>query len=108
MKRTPLKKRGKKVRQWEDARAKLKALFLEKGVTCCELTELVGRRAECWRNNSLSFAHSKKRRNIIGDEIYEVVLACNICHSTIESKPESEMTQIVRDVIQKRGWKYEH
>lgn len=96
-----LKPKGKKGTAWDAVRAELKIKFEERGVTFCEL-RLPGR---CWYDNALGFAHSLKRRNIVGDQIMEVCLSCNPCHDIIESKPEAEMAAIVRAIIAKRGWK---
>lgn len=58
-----------------------------------------------WEDAELGFAHSKKRRHIEGDELYEVALLCNYpCHREIELLPEHEMTERVCGIISKRGW----
>lgn len=93
----PLRQKGKKGNEWDGVRAKLKPLFAAAGITFCEI-----RLPGCWHNNALGFAHSKKRRNIVGREIEEVCLGCNPCHDIIEAKPESEMTELVRAIIELR------
>lgn len=95
--RKPLNRKGKKTLEWERVRRELKARFLAAGITTCEL-----RLPGCWRDNALGFAHSKKRREIVGDEIYEVILACNNCHDQVEIKPHEEMRNIILATIQKR------
>ncbi len=91
-------KPGRKTQEWETARRKLKIAFEAAGITSCEV-----RCKGCWRDNALSFAHSKKRANIKGDEIYEVVLACaSICHQILEEMPEARMTEVVRSIISHR------
>ncbi len=90
--------KGKKTKAWEKTRSSLKERFKRAGITVCELV-LPG----CWRDNGLGFAHSLKRRNIKDDQLEEVVLACNSCHDVIEVKPESEMAEIVRAIIGRRG-----
>jgi hypothetical protein len=97
LRRSPLKKAGKKTAEWNRERAKLKEGFQRAGITFCELG-LQG----CWKGNGLSFAHSKKRRNIQGNELSEVILACINCHGIIERKPEKKMTAIVRKTIRLR------
>ena len=98
MKRTPLKKRGKKVNEWEKVRRGLVKAFDRAGITRCEL-----RYAGCWFNNALGFAHSLKRRNITTPEqMTECCLCCNICHDQIELLPENEMTFVVQEIIRNR------
>lgn len=84
--------------QWDNERRKLKKYFEETlGITVCEL-----RLPGCSYNNYLSFAHSKKRREIHGEEIREVVLACINCHTVIERMSHDEMYEIVRLIIENR------
>lgn len=97
MKRTPLKKMGKKGLEWVRVRNELKKRFVRAGITRCEL-KFMG----CWGDNALGFAHLKKRRNLIGNEIYEVVLACNPCHDRVEVLPEEEMKKILSETIKNR------
>jgi hypothetical protein len=90
-----LNRRGKKTAQWEKVRAELKKECLQAGVTWCEL-----RIDGCQGTQFLSFAHSKKRRNITTDEgIREACLACQSCHSKVELMPESEMGVLVRAAL---------
>lgn len=98
MKRSPLKRAGRKTKQWEKERAKLKVRFLVMGITRCEL-----RLRGCWGDNSLGFAHARKRRNLKPHELGECVLACGPCHDQIEALPESEMAATVRGIIAKRA-----
>lgn len=99
LKRTPLKARGKKTAAWDATRAALKVVFARAGIVTCEL-----RYQGCWRDNALSFAHSRKRRNIPRGSILlqEVALCCTACHDKIECLPEAEMAQIVRQTIAAR------
>jgi hypothetical protein len=87
-----------RVQQWDNARKKLKIAFRQVGITTCEV-RLDG---NCWRDNGLSFAHSKKRNDIQGDELYEVVLACAYCHTMMEGMDKEAMTKLVRSIIAKR------
>lgn len=92
-----MKRAGKRTKEWEATRAKLKVRFERVGITVCELGY-----PGCWRDNGLTFAHSKKRRNIGPGELEEACLACIVCHDAIEILPEEEMTTIVRGVISRR------
>jgi hypothetical protein len=91
-------KPGKKVREWDKVRAELKQECEALGIRSCEL-----RRARCLGSSFLSFAHSKKRRNIVGDELREACLACQQCHAEVERMPESEMGAVVRAALARRG-----
>lgn len=90
---------GNKTREWQHARRILKIAFEAAGITRCELML----DENCWHTSCLSWAHSKKRGDIVGNEIYEVVLACAYCHTMIEGMPKDNMTQLVRDTIAKRA-----
>lgn len=90
--------KGRKTREWENARRELKGEFAAMGITSCEL-----RLAGCWKDNSLSFAHSAKRRYLTPDQIKEVVLCCTPCHQRIEVFGGPVMQALVRDIISKRG-----
>jgi hypothetical protein len=90
-----LKAKGKKVDAWEATRKELIPRFQAAGITSCEL-----RYDGCWKNNALSFAHSKKRRHIEAQELWEVCLCCVPCHQVLENRPD--MTEIVRSVIARR------
>jgi hypothetical protein len=89
---------GNKTREWQQAKRVLKPAFEDAGITECELRL----DANCWRNNGLSWAHSKKRGDIRGGELYEVVVGCAYCHTMIEGMPKDKMTKLVREVIAKR------
>jgi hypothetical protein len=88
-------KPGKKTKQWAKTRAKLKEKFYSAGITTCELMF-----EDCWYDNGLGFAHSRKRRHVTNLE--EVILACNNCHDKIEKRPEDEMYFIVLAIIEAR------
>lgn len=91
-------KRGKKTREWEKVRAKLKTAFEEAGITRCEIG-CTG----CWRDDGLGFAHSLKRRDIkTMEQMLECALACNACHDVIEAMPHARMADVVRSVIARR------
>ena len=86
MKRTPLKKLGKKGNAWAKARAELKKEFMAMGVTRCELM-----REGCTGDYGMGFAHTRKRRNVT--DLKRVVLACNSCHDKVEILPEVVMEE---------------
>ena len=87
---------GEKVSAWSKTRDELILRFEKAGITQCEL-----RYSGCWKNNALSFAHSKKRRFITSqEEMVEVVLCCTSCHQIAEYSPD--MYEIVRRVIASR------
>ena len=86
-------KTGKKTKEWDNAKRKLKALFADSGITYCET---------CGTGFGLSWSHSRKRRHIVGNELYEVILQCLRCHQKFEADPN--LTDKVREVIEARGW----
>jgi len=80
--------RGKRTKEWEEQRKKLKELYFSKGITSCEL-HLDG----CWGNNALSFAHRHKRSWYYGNEellgdFNQTLLVCIPCHNKIEFNKE--------------------
>ena len=90
-------KLGKKGKAWTNTRRALKRQFFGRQITTCEL-----RYEGCWIDNTLSFAHSKRRRFIEGDELSEVILACCFCHRILDEKPREETYEIVREIIANR------
>jgi hypothetical protein len=89
---------GKRTRQWNSIRAKIKPKFEAAGITRCEF-----KYSGCFGGVMLSFAHGKKRRNLTVEELEKLVaLACINCHTILELKPEEEMEKAVREVIKKR------
>lgn len=89
----PIKKSGKRTKQWTSVRALLKKEFFSKGITTCQL-----RYEGCWIDNGLGFAHSKRRNKIVGDEISECILACNFCHEILDRKPRIETEIEVKQI----------
>ncbi len=84
---------------WDKIRANLKPKFADAGITSCELS-LPG----CKQGLFLSFAHSKKRRDIYTQEDMEkVILTCQSCHHFIEvlgNRKIFTMEEIVERVIE--------
>ena len=89
--------RGKKTREWDRLRAKLKIRFAAIHLITCEF-----RYEGCWKYNGLTFAHIKKRRNLRPEELEIVALACLNCHNILELMPEKKMTEAIMAVIKKR------
>lgn len=90
-------KAGDKTNEWTEARNELKTEFSKMKITECEL-----KYKGCWKDNALSFAHSKKRRKFVKGDIKKVCLACVPCHDILEAKPAEQMEKIVLDIIKKR------
>lgn len=95
--RTPIRRAGKKVLEWESIRRALKPRFLAVGITTCEL-KLEG----CRRGNGLSFCHAKKRRNCSPSDLWTAALGCLSCHQILELLPEQEMERRVHEIIDSR------
>jgi len=88
---------GKHTKEWQQAREELKQEFGAVRITRCEFNF-----EGCWRDNALGFAHIKKRRNLLPNELKKVALACNPCHDKLELMPEPLMTVTVLDAIKRR------
>jgi hypothetical protein len=94
---TPLKA-GRKTKEWDRVRARLKVKYAAMGITTCELGY-----PGCKYDDWLSFAHGRKRRYLVGDELESlVILCCCNCHSRIEVMPPEAMLAIVQSVISER------
>lgn len=89
-----LKKIGKKGAEWQEARKKVTAGFLRAGIRCC--CEV------CGSTFALGYAHSRPRRYIKGDEIYEVALLCSICHSAADHHGHEHQYRTIREIIAAR------
>lgn len=89
---------GKRTREWERVRAKLKIRFERVGITRCEF-----RYEGCSGGEALSFAHVDKRRFLKGIELEQVALACIFnCHRRLEDMPRARMREEVTRVINER------
>lgn len=96
----PLKPIGKKGKNWNDGRDKLKLKFFSWGITKCEV-----RLEGCLRDNFLGFAHKERRIELTQTEIIDpkfVVLACQPCHNTLDNEmskgySKSLMEAIIKD-----------
>jgi hypothetical protein len=79
-----MKKIGKITKRNIEANKKLKLIYLEKGITNCEI-----RLPDCCFNWALGFAHKKKRVEYLKNpdglsDFNETLLSCNSCHQKIE------------------------
>lgn len=95
--RTPLKRAGKKVKEWESIRRVLVKRFKAAGITECEVRE-----PGCWSDNGLGFLHYDKRRFLTPAELWIVLLGCNHCHDIYELKPRPEMKKAVLKIVAAR------
>lgn len=93
----PMNRVGKRTREWDRVRAKLKARFMVAGITNCEFGY-----EGCWRFSSLGFAHTDKRRFLKGKELENVALACNPCHEILELLDRKQMRIEIESVIRGR------
>lgn len=83
-----------KVKQWTNARRKLKKQFEKWGVVRCEV---------CNGDFSLGFAHRLKRRFVRDDaEIMTVALLCQKCHERIEFSGHEQMFDAINQIISNR------
>lgn len=96
-KQKPMKRVGKRTAAWDSLRARMKPEFERAGIVGCEC-----RYQGCAGLTMLSFAHSKKRRNVVGAELEECALACIPCHDVLELLPEEQMSARVRTIIAAR------
>jgi hypothetical protein len=95
----PVKKLGKKSKQWIAVRRRLKVEFQALGIMSCEL-----RYEGCAGDTMLGFAHGRKRRHLKGDELETLtILACNHCHDAIEYLGPEKMLEIVERAIARRS-----
>jgi hypothetical protein len=105
-------KAGRKTKDWNNAKRKLKIAFAEVGLTYCEVglfltsqyleDPLEIDRVRSYRHQfALGFAHGKKRRWLGGDELLTfVALSCQDCHDYIEYR--DDMSEIVQGTIDAR------
>lgn len=80
---------GKKMQEWIEASDELEEIYLQKGITSCELNF-----PGCWRTTALHFAHRYKRNDPRCEHTFEgTILADNNCHQIIEY--DRELTEDV-------------
>jgi len=86
---------GRKTKDWARVRRGLVPRFERVGITSCEIHF-----PQCWRNDCLSFAHTKKRRFVT--DLTRVVLACAACHTAVEGMSHEEMERVLEKIISER------
>lgn len=93
-----MKKVGKRMIAWRDAKILLNPAFERAGIETCEIRY---RGCTHWHQG---YAHSLKRRNIPRGSalLFEVIKSCNFCHGIIEDLGEKRMSGIVRAIIANR------
>lgn len=77
--RKPLNRAGRRTKNWRKAWRFLKPELEKRGRTGCEFKFIPH---ECW--GPLDPAHSKKRRNMKGNDIYAVALGCRAVHNFLD------------------------
>lgn len=99
MKRTRLKKVGRRTKDWRNAWRFLKPELEKRGRTQCEFKFIPH---ECW--GPLDPAHSKKRRMMKGADIYMVAIACRYIHNVLDLMcTHEEMELFVNRAIELAG-----
>jgi hypothetical protein len=90
--------RGRKTREWEKIRRELKIRFERVGIISCEI-----RLKQCWGGYALSFAHTKKRADMLPGDIEIAVLACAPCHTAVEGMKKDAMQSLLESIILERS-----
>lgn len=97
--RKPLNKVGRRTKDWRRAWRFLKAEFEKRGRTHCEFGFIPH---ECF--GPIDPCHSKKRRNMEGDDIYRVALGCRAVHNFLDlTCTHEEMELLVNRAIELAG-----
>lgn len=95
----PRLKAGRRMKDWARVWAWLKPRLEAAGRTRCEFDHVPH---VC--SNILTPAHSKKRREMEGNEIYEVALACTNVHKLLDEKMSHEAMYVsVNYAIERAG-----
>jgi hypothetical protein len=97
---------GRRGREWDSARRRVKAEFALAGITRCEFGY-----DGCYGRNALTFAHAVKRRYLLADaepgspwHIETVALACLRCHTRLDViMNHGEMLTAVMLAIERRN-----
>jgi hypothetical protein len=84
-----MKKVGRRIQDWRKAWRFLKAEFEKRGRTGCEFGFIPH---ECW--GPLDPAHSKKRRNMKGNDIYACAIACRYIHNFLDLQCTHEQMEL--------------
>lgn len=86
---------GKKTKEWNALRRKLKTAFAEAGIFSCEI-RLDSNCTGAW---TAAFAHIDKRDKLAPEELESVVLACQSCHHKVEYFCEKYTNQTMREYL---------
>lgn len=89
MKRSRLKKSGRRTKDWRKAWRFLKPELEKRGRTGCEFKFIPH---ECW--GPLDPCHSKKRRLMKGDDIYAIALGCRAIHNFLDLQCTHEQMEL--------------
>lgn len=99
MKRSPMKRSGKKTKAWDRVRSKLKVEFQAKNITTCEVMF-----EGCTGGYNVSFAHARKRTKLREGEIRDCCIACQSCHRHLdEDLSHDDMYSTVMGIIERRN-----
>lgn len=90
---------GKKSKQWIEARKEVVEHFEQIGLPIVCEAQLEG----CTRTMFLTFAHSRKRRNIeSAEQLKEIALLCSTCHSIVDRWKPENTEYYIKQLIEKR------
>lgn len=91
---------GKKSKQWIEARKEVVEHFEEIGLPVLCEAQLEG----CTRTMFLTFAHSRRRRNIENaEQLKEIALLCSTCHSIVDGWKPEHTEYYIKQLIDKRN-----
>jgi hypothetical protein len=93
-------KAGRRTKEWDAERRKLKIRFAAVGITWCEA--LAHNIHPCSFDDFLGFAHDAKRRKLTKEDLGRVILLCNNMHDIIEQWEPEVMKKFVNDIIAAR------
>ena len=97
--RKPLNRRGPRTREWSKVWAWLKPRVEAAGRVQCEFGFIPH---ECW--GPLTPAHSRKRREMVGDDIYAVAICCLNFHRHLDEElSHDDMYAVVMKAINLAG-----
>lgn len=95
----PMNKVGPRTREWQSVWRFLKPRLKAAGRTSCEFDFI---EHECW--GRLDPCHSKKRREMQGDDIYAVAIGCQNIHTYLDEVCKHEfMEKLVLEAINRHG-----
>lgn len=112
----PLKKAGKKTKNWEDGRAELKIIFKDNGITKDEIypfvlenmPKLLKKYKFDNKNSFLGFAHTRRRNTLTEEQVRDphfVVLANQNNHEIVDQKmPKKKAEALLDSIVKSRGW----